>query len=219
MVSRLYFAAIDASTFQSVLLLLPYSELQSTPRCVMMWLIRVLSSARFWTIVGALAAVAGALVASWQILAAAELNRRTLAATAALEVHEKAVEMVARITQHYFAEKSAQKPGADNVSNIHPEIRLSYIRLDGAVARAIIVDDEDIQVCMRAIEEFGSTVLESVIPANGDLSTEGSVIALNGLPEMVSVYLSGTEMPANLLSGEDEFGNKTCPFMLGVLEN
>lgn len=175
---------------------------------------RLLKSGTFWTIAGVIVALAGLLFSSYQFYAAAELSKRTLVGGLVLDAHKQHYDFIARVTQHYSANRDEDgklkaKPG----DPIHPEIRLALIRSDGAIARAQIIEQPDIQACLMKMFRISSEILEVAIAQGKDIDLRSYALDLDDFPDMVRRYISGLPMNKYQKARDIGHGDLACDFL------
>lgn len=151
-------------------------------------------SGRFWTVAGGIIALASLLFSSYQFYTAAELNSRIYKGQLALEAHEEVYDFVAQFTQFYSANRDQIGRKIDSgqpLPDVHPNIRLALIRADGAIARAQVIDQPDIQACLQTMYRVQATLIESTMRQNKDVNLEEYAMDLDDFPKMIARYMEG----------------------------
>lgn len=181
-----------------------------------------LKSPKLWTVLGGVAGIAGLLASSYQFYAASALNYRAYKGQLVLEAHRFAYEFIAEFTQHYDPPKAADEIRkilkSPNGPRIHPNIRTALIRADGAVARAIIIDDEDIRLCLQRIYQIQATLIESTMRQSKDVSLQEYALDLDGFPKMVGRYVEGKPLLPSQKSKTSDGGEKACSIIRDISE-
>lgn len=177
-------------------------------------------SRHFWSALISALTVAGFFIAAYQLYQAAsfqretvEIDRRNNMAALALESHEAAMDFLAELLASPPLEKLLSGEATPTPANVEQEadislvtneVRTAYLKLDGAVSRAMLVEDKEMIACLRAMSEFSGTILESTIPMKRAIDSENIVVALGEVPLVVKRYLSGEPAPAKFASMDDE---------------
>lgn len=156
----------------------------------------ILRKEKIWTIFGTGIAIFALLFSAYTFYESSKLAKRTMIAELVLDTHEKVYEFLAQVNQFHSAQAAFAK-GKKQVNDddpIHPEIRLALVRAEGAIARAQIIGNEDIQVCLVAMHHLMGGLVESSIPSGKDFSVQEYVLEMDAFPDMVRRYLSNLEM-------------------------
>jgi len=156
----------------------------------------ILRKEKFWTIFGTGVTILALLFSAYTFYESSKLAKRTMIVELVLDAHEKVYDFLAQVNQFHSAQVAfaeGKKQGNDG-DPIHPEIRLALVRAEGAIARARIIDNEDIQACLLAMFHLMGGLVESSITSGKDFSVQEYVLEMDAFPDMVRRYLSNLEM-------------------------
>lgn len=162
-------------------------------------LLKKVFNEKIWAITGTWIGIVALVFSAYTFSESSRLAKRTMIAGLTMEAHEKVYEFLAQINQNYSAQNAFNKKQnqTENKDPIHPEIRLALVRANGAIARAQIVDNDHIQVCLMAMYHLIGSLVESSITSSADFSIEEYVLELDAFPDMVKRYLSNQEMTSD----------------------
>lgn len=191
---------------------------------------RLLANSHFWTVVGGIVAILALGASAIQMYQAAhmqretvEIDRRTMLADLAMRAHEEAyifftTAIESPVAKEIFAGAKAVPPTDDgDVSVVTPEVRSAYLRLEGAVARAMLNTDPEIVACLRGLEYNSGTLLESTFVQKLQFSSEDIFVALGGFPLVIQRYLNGDAPPSELAGmALDEIDGDQCEAFDGI---
>lgn len=172
---------------------------------------RTVASPHSWTVLGGVVAVLALAASAFQMYQAAqlqresvEIDRRTMLADLAMRAHEEAYVFFATAIESPIAKEIFAAPEKEQTQDkypqpdqdvVTPEVRSAYLRLEGAVARAMLNTDPEVVACLRGLEFNAGTLLESTFPQRKSFDSENIFVALGGFPSMVERYLDGKPPP------------------------